>query len=396
MQPPASGPGEPPRPRTPFELPDLLAEPAPPFAPEAWDLGPTSPVPPFEPLSGVDHASDPAPPESLPPLPPEPAIEHLPPERAIEHLLPEPLLEPPTIGDPGRQREIVSTLLSDPPGRPDTKLDFGSAGALEVRAASIRGRSHRYAPTALLSKPRQDDYWLRLTADGAWLVAFVADGVSSGSDSHIAASLAVRRGADMVVDALDGGAHPAQLDWGTGIANRLGALINSEGRRRIAARGRDPETIEGAEVIGAMSTTAIAGVIATQHDADGLVPYYAASIAGDSSIWELRPTGWHPRTSVKNAGAEIASNAVAGLPLVGEPTVLEGRLRPGDALFLMSDGLGDPLDDGTGEVGKYLAARWQAPPPDAYLFTSMLDFYRRAAADDRTAIGIWAQPAEPA
>jgi hypothetical protein len=297
-------------------------------------------------------------------------------------------LMPPAIGDPGSQPEIPSTLASTPAGRADTILDFGRAGDLEVRAASLRGRSHRYGHGRRLSTTRQDEYCFQLSTDGQWLIVFVADGVSQGPESHVAAQIATRRGCQLVTQTIDDGIHPADMPWEEDIAPRLAGFIVSEAIRRFNAT--DPQIAEtnAAEVAAIMSTTAVAAVIRTTTDTEVGASFFAAGIAGDCSIWTLGTSGWHSLTPLKNEGLEIASNAVRGLPYLGKVLTFEGAISPGSALFLMSDGLGDPLASGTGEVGTYLALRWIAPP-GPYEFVCTLDFYRRSFDDDRTVVGIW-------
>ncbi len=304
-------------------------------------------------------------------------------------------LEPPTIGDPGAQPEIHSTLASSPAGRADTILDFGGAGDLEIRAASLRGRAHRYGHGKRLSKTRQDDYCFQLSTDGRWLVVFVADGVGQAPESHVAATIATRRGCQLVVQAIDDGTHPSELRWDEDIAPRVAGFIVSEATRRFAMTEPHASEPTAAEVASMMSTTAAAAVISTAPDSETGMSFFAAAIAGDCSIWTLGlDEGWHSLTPLKNEGREIASNAVRGLPYLGDVLTFAGALRPGTALFLMSDGLGDPLGSGEGEVGRYLAPRWAAPP-GPYEFARTLDFFRRAFDDDRTAVGIWASENGP-
>ena len=75
-------------------------------------------------------------------------------------------------------------------GRSDTILDGmviadGSGRpAVELRAASVRGLSHRF-----YGKVRQDQYTLPRLRTAAHLVVAVSDGVSGGSQSHTAAKL---------------------------------------------------------------------------------------------------------------------------------------------------------------------------------------------------------------
>ena len=80
-------------------------------------------------------------------------------------------------------------------------------------------------------------------------------------------------------------------------------------------------------------------------------------------------------------------------PLPGpiEPDVLDFVLAPSEALILVTDGVGDPLGDGTGELGQQLATRWAYPPTiDAFLLD--VNFLRRTFDDDRTAVGVWVLP----
>jgi hypothetical protein len=112
---------------------------------------------------------------------------------------------------------------------------------------------------------------------------------------------------------------------------------------------------------------------------------------GDTSAWVLRSGAtWEPLQAVKNAGAAIASAAVTALPAVaghaGTPTFT--RVRSGDALVLMTDGVGDPLGDGTGDVGQFLASVWSSPPTDLQ-FAAQVGFARKSFDDDRTAVALW-------
>ena len=93
------------------------------------------------------------------------------------------------IGDPGR---AAATVVP----RPDERFPFrhdivsdsvrnpGAAGELHLMGASVRGLSHLY-----YGKVRQDAFGRLLSEDGRWLVVAVADGVSSGDHSHIAADI---------------------------------------------------------------------------------------------------------------------------------------------------------------------------------------------------------------
>jgi hypothetical protein len=64
----------------------------------------------------------------------------------------------------------------------------------------------------------------------------------------------------------------------------------------------------------------------------------------------------------------------------------------GGALFLMSDGVANPLR-WSQEVKQALAA-WWACPPDPFVFAAQVGFARRGHMDDRTVVGIWAGEAD--
>lgn len=64
------------------------------------------------------------------------------------------------------------------------------------------------------------------------------------------------------------------------------------------------------------------------------------------------------------------------------------ELAAGSALVLMSDGVGDPLGGGTGDVGRALAASW-ATPPHPIEFLAQVDFGRKTFDDDRAAVAVW-------
>ena len=78
-------------------------------------------------------------------------------------------------------------------------------GDLHIRAATTRGRMHRFDHT-----PRQDAFGLAL-AEGRALVLAVADGVSAAPRSDIASEAAVAYATSFVVDQL--AADAVEIDW---------------------------------------------------------------------------------------------------------------------------------------------------------------------------------------
>jgi hypothetical protein len=290
-------------------------------------------------------------------------------------------IDPYEVGDPGRAaREVTASLPLAPNDPADTQLDSGAAGSLELRAASVRGVSHRHAGT-----PRQDDYALAL-ADG-WLIVAVADGVSAGALSHQAATLACRGAATQVKDALQAGRRLEELAWDEVLTTAARRIV-AHGLRALATEEQpEPAT---ADVAKAMSTTLVVTVVATEPDADGLHRGVVLAF-GDCSVFRLSAGTWDAVTAIKNDGADVATSATVALPYVPEnaPAALDFALAPGESAFVMTDGVGDPLGPGEGAVGMFLASVWELPP-DALSFAAQVGFARKSFDDDRTVVGIWA------
>jgi serine/threonine protein phosphatase PrpC len=294
-----------------------------------------------------------------------------------------------SVGDPGRAPAgVVPVADLTWPERPDTVVDgfslTGSDGeeVMRIRAASMRGLSHRWS-----GQVRQDDYGWRVTEDGRYLVVCVADGVSSGPLSHVAAVRAARFGTSHVSRWLMCCA-PSELPWNQLLADVARDIVMT-GMPMLWPEVGDPEAVPVNDVAEQMATTALFAIVDLRavdgvHDAT-LVP------VGDSSAWVLTEGGcWTPRQPVKNAGAELHSTSVFALPLVPTCVVepIRTSVRAGEALVLMTDGVGDPLASGSGEVGQFLADVWRLPPADLE-FAAQVGFMRKTFDDDRTAFAIW-------
>lgn len=307
------------------------------------------------------------------------------------------------VGDPGRQLEIVPVPSKF--DRPDTVVDGATIGSLAFRAASLRGLSHQQS-----GKTRQDAFGFQLSSNVAWLVGAVADGVSSGPRSHEAADIAVRRLTEVLARALDDVVVPedpetwakvlAGLPWQQAVDDASDAILaEASGQVRAAfvrqgqldrAERMDTEGMPVGAAARVMATTAIAFVIATSGPG-GAAPFAVLPAAGDSSALVLSDDGWHPLTAVKNEHAEIASSGVRPLPGRYEVSPVINVLEVGEALVVITDGVGDPLGAGTSSVGRFLAQAW-SEPPDILEFAHHVGFLRRTFVDDRTAMVAWNAP----
>ncbi|MFD0575712.1 protein phosphatase 2C domain-containing protein [Dactylosporangium darangshiense] len=291
------------------------------------------------------------------------------------------------IGEPGAAAAVKPRPDPSEWDRRDTVLDGVyirddlDQDRVQLRAASVRGLAHRFAGTV-----RQDEYAFRRTDDGRHLVLAVADGVSSGRLSHQAAALVCRLGTKLVAASL-AVKPPEELDW-TAVMLQLSQEI-----RRIAAGLLQIAEPTHDEVVEQMAATALFGVLELRPPDGGndLVAHVAA--VGDSSAWVLRADGWEPLQAVKNSDGVVATSVTRALPLrsvkaeVTARPVIVGR---GEALVLMSDGVGDPMMDGTGPVGRVLAEAWRRPPAPLD-FAAQVDFLRKTHDDDRTVVAAWVE-----
>lgn len=298
-------------------------------------------------------------------------------------------VEPYVVGNPGRAAG-QTVPLPDPEhwDRRDTVLDgitiVDRRERLgDLRAASVRGLAHRH-----YGRVRQDEYGYRRTSDGRYLVLCAADGVSSGKQSHRAAVTVARRGTEHLATLL-ATVHAADISWPAVIGN-IASLIVRTGRKQLRNLGvPGAEEYTDRQVAQYMATTVLYAVVDLRSP-DGSCPVDLVAV-GDTSAWVLRQSGtWEPLQPVKNEGAEVYSPSVTALPMLPPrpPQPIRTRVHPGEALVLMSDGIGDPLGSGTGEVGRFLAEVWRTPPA-ALDFAAQIEFARKSFDDDRTAIAFW-------
>jgi serine/threonine protein phosphatase PrpC len=267
------------------------------------------------------------------------------------------------IGEPGRAATSLTAGVPVDAGICDIALTPASVGRVEVRAASVRGLQHRHA-----AEPRQDAFALRIPCDGdsrEELIAVVCDGTGSLPRSHEAADLVARRLSALAAE-------------GSAWANAY-AVVNDE----LREESWDDCAIEGGQLT--MATTALAVRLSSEGDG------WHAEVAwvGDSPLWHLNAAGEWNRCTEPGMGSDdgVHETASAALPSP-HLEVAEAEFElDGGALFLMSDGVGNPLawvDD----VASTLA-QWWATPPDIFDFGRQVGFARRTHMDDRTVVGLW-------
>jgi hypothetical protein len=238
---------------------------------------------------------------------------------------------------------------------PDTVFEAGKVGALEIRAASTRGATHRGR-----GEVRQDA--MGVTDLGSrYVLTAVADGAGAASHSHRGAQLAVRHALSYLAWALPG----ADLD----VVDMVGALKAAD--RAVREAGPNP---------GCRRTTLT--VAAVELGWTGQGHRYRAVRVGDSPAMVLTDGVFLPLFG-KRSGESDSLPSPRG-PADG----VRGVLRPGEALVVATAGLGTPVRESP--VGTYLAHAW-AEPPGPLTYVHQLQFDLRAFDEDRTAVVVWAR-----
>lgn len=297
---------------------------------------------------------------------------------APRHSGPKPPLYAP---HPGRLPSVRDDL--DAAVLPDIVVDGATYPRLTVRAASVRGDSHRYE-----SGPRQDSLCVvRLggpdEGDGLLLLA-VADGVGSAARSHVGSQDVCRRialfldpYADELTAALRAGDHPT-----------LGALVNSavgsaaEGltQRVNQRKGRPAE-----------HATTLRGLLVPL---DPELRERGWFTVGDGGAALLRDGVWDTDVfGEEQAGSGVIDTGTAALP--GSRFArsgIYGPAAPGDVFVLCTDGLSTPLAGDAG-MRDFLAAAWgrgEVPGPVDFLW--QFQYRVKSYDDDRTAVCLWEDP----
>jgi len=161
---------------------------------------------------------------------------------------------------------------------------------------------------------------------------------------------------------------------------RVNEEIRAAAEEAVRAGGED-------DPAAGMATTAVAVRLCREgSDWVGEVAWI-----GDSSLWYLdADSHWTLVTEPPwddEGDDEYSWTRVRPFPSAdGLCTFRDFRLT-GGALFLMSDGVANPLR-WSDDVQTALAD-WWVIPPDPFTFAAQVGFARRTHIDDRTAVGMW-------
>ncbi len=247
--------------------------------------------------------------------------------------------------------------------QPRIVADGGSTGPLTVRAASVCGRRH-----AQRGETREDAYAVDRTDSGAVVMA-VADGLGdpTAKFAAVGARMASMAAVELIRDELERGRPiiPRQV-----AAHVAGAMIRNSARFITQAEQYSDR---------ALSTTLIAAWLMP----DGR---YGGFMIGDGAVFGIAAG----HVSMVAAPRGKAFGTTEALPdAFANVEEFAGRLVPGAALLLATDGLADPMQ--SPDVAAELGRSWEKPPT-ALGFLVDLSFERRGEADDRTGACAWFAP----
>lgn len=285
--------------------------------------------------------------------------------------------EPVVVGRPGPVFEpvVAGAEFWPAPYRGDTVIDGWRSDSFVVRGASLRGYSHRY-----YGEPRQDDFAILSLPGGSRILAAVADGVSSAAQSHVGSTVAVRYALQWLSARVE---DPASAtDWGALAAGTAWALVE----HAAAVFGIDRSAEEAEPLVATTMTCAV-----VDAGPDGGAVAHVTSV-GDSAAWVLKGDRFTRVEGGKQEPSDgISSSAVVGLPRV--PSSVDATvvtIDPDEVLLLGTDGFGDPLGSGGGEVGRLFAETLGGGRvPSMIEFAHKLDFLRETFDDDRTLVAVW-------
>ncbi|WP_432180208.1 protein phosphatase 2C domain-containing protein [Streptomyces sp. NBC_00063] len=263
---------------------------------------------------------------------------------------------------------------------PDIVLDGAAYPGLSVRAASVRGDSHRYA-----GEPRQDALCVTCIGGdeqgGELLMLAVADGVGSAPRSHVGSNEACRLAARY----LD---HSTSLHESirTGDAERFQRTADAVVRQIGNLLG--DLALQHSERPDAFATTLRILLVPL----DPRIRTRGFLAVGDGGTALLRRGYWHLDVVGDADGdqdSDVIDTRTAALPRARSAVTRLLHAHAGDVLVLGTDGLSSPLAGDSG-MRDFLAAAWngdEVPAPADFLW--QFQYRVKSYDDDRTAVVLW-------
>jgi Protein phosphatase 2C len=288
---------------------------------------------------------------------------------------------PEHVGDrpPTYQPEPTAWPFADPERMdaltPDTVLDGAAYGPLTLRAVSQRGDSARYR-----GQPRRDALLTARFGEGedVLLFAAVASGARTGEESYLAAQTACRWIGSAV------GRHGASLLEDIRAARR-GSL--KSGLHRLTGRCLGQLKLRAGELgLEPADWSASLRCLLLPADPNCRTRVYFG--VGDGGLFRLREGQWQDLDPVRDYPPQAVPGSEDEPPPAPPFRFRASVGRPGDVLFLCTEGMASPLL-GSAELAALLASRWSGAAPGLATYLRDSQIRVKGFAEDRTAVGIW-------
>jgi hypothetical protein len=269
----------------------------------------------------------------------------------------------------------------------DVRAHVGTVGDLALAVTSVRGHKHRLGGAV-----NQDSYATRTVTldDGrSFIIVVVCDGMGSAEFSSYGARLFSQNMAlilSMTINAAPDEFHKILIE------NQVETLqYVSESVLNYRSSEFDAPTIRRDQITirDIQCTMTFAIVPAFAQNASDKTRYATMGFIGDSPAFLLENEEWH-RVDENKDGSGIWSSATEGAINSEKMLFQEVPMRPGSALLLSSDGVGNYMrfEEKPTSLGHDLATRW-AQPVGMLEFIRDVSFETQSADDDRTAAVIW-------
>jgi hypothetical protein len=250
---------------------------------------------------------------------------------------------------------------------------------LTLAAVSVRGLGHQDFATV-----RQDSVAFVMSDDRRFIIGAIADGVGQARHSHAGADAACRAAIASTRRFLESGAALAHIPW-----EQVTDAVRDDIRRRAeSAFGTRALDAHYAYEIG---TTAEVLVVDTQRRPDGGYDFVRAVLAGDGYGYVLGPRGFRFLGSDKALDGPLRTNKVLPLPSDPGPDFpkrMPGDIRRGEAVLIVTDGLGDDMDEGDTRVAGHIHDALKEPLAPHKLLEA-ISYVHFQSTDDRTALVVW-------
>lgn len=247
----------------------------------------------------------------------------------------------------------------------DTALDWLDDKLGQIRAASVRGHIHRYS-----AEIRQDSFALARGTN--YLALAVSDGVGSAKAAHLGSACA----SQAIVE--------SEVLLGDVVSAKVPGEVSL---RDIATLLRSVASDHGVDASDVSTTLTVAVVLETPSRS-GETSVVIAQI-GDSPAFRLSRGEWiELRCPVSDERrGDLIDNSVEPLPGHHTASVWVETFAPGESLFLVSDGVSDPVKS-NGDYARALGALWRSDAPSPADLLKVLDATVKSFDDDRTLVGI--------